>query len=222
MEVREVLELLCGVCLVSPYDANFVDVGVTAMRGEDLHSSVHFVKSWLREHFCGHTRQSLRGLLRMCEGTDMQLSRLTDNVRSNSWDQLLKYGLSETLARCIVILADDVVEPTTRIIDEYRSDVLAQLEMLEAVATSPVRAGSRTLISPKTSQAGKKKTSEGPSVQSEVDVSLSQSKLAAGTSTTVSERAQGVQITKGGAGLNRRSKSTEGRPSRPRVYVSLM
>ena len=32
-EIREVLELVCGICLVSTYDANFVDVGVTAMSG---------------------------------------------------------------------------------------------------------------------------------------------------------------------------------------------
>ena len=87
----------------------------------------------------GQTRKRLRGLLRLVESTDMLVSRLTDAVRGKPWDQLLKVGLDQTLDRCVGVLTNDLSSAVVPMVDDYRSAVLAQLNVMEVVATSPIR-----------------------------------------------------------------------------------
>ena len=69
----------------------------------------------------------------------MQVSRLSDNVRAKSWDQVLKIGLYQTLSRCIPMLENGPDTHIVPVVDEYRSTVLAQLNVMEVMATCPTR-----------------------------------------------------------------------------------
>ena len=67
------------------------------------------------------------------ETTDMQVSRLSNPVRSCPWDQLLKVGLDETMTRCQGALDEENNDAAVGAsVDNYRSAACAQLESLEA------------------------------------------------------------------------------------------
>ena len=105
---------------------------------DTLRSSLQFVRRWLAKSFSGHTRQTLTGLLRVCETSDIHVTRLSDVARCRLWDQLMKSGLGEPLARDN---ATSVIRTTVRV-DDYRSNVLAQLDLVEVL--SPPRPGRRS------------------------------------------------------------------------------
>ena len=77
---------MCRVCVVSTDALDCEDVGETAMSADALRSSLHVVRSWLKGHYYGHTRRSLKCLLGTCERTDTGTARLTDEDRSCPWD----------------------------------------------------------------------------------------------------------------------------------------
>ena len=141
-ELLTVVNILFGLNAVGTYELDFVDDVDVAMPEDTLRSSLHFVRSWLAKSYAGHTLQTLTGLLRVCETSDMQVTRLSDEARSRPWDQLMKSGLGEALARGNATLSNELSLPTTVRIDDYRSNVLAQLDLVEVL--SPPRAGRRS------------------------------------------------------------------------------
>ena len=138
-ELKEVLDLVITITITGNYEVDFKDEASTALHADTLLSSLHLVRSWFAHSFVGKTRKNLRGLLRVAETTDMLVSRLSDAVRGKPWDQLLKVGLDQTLTRCMSVLTNDLGSAVTPMVDDYRSAVLAQLNVMEVVATSPIR-----------------------------------------------------------------------------------
>ena len=136
--LRRVLDVVFGIVVVSPYVADFVDDSQTALDSDSLVSSLHFVRSWFRYSFAGRTRRNLQGLLRVTDSSDMLESRLSDVVRAKPWDQLLKVGLDTTLASCESVLTNDQNLAVVPAVDDYRSNVLAQLSTLDKEPASPV------------------------------------------------------------------------------------
>ena len=124
------LNLLFGLAVVGTYNPNFSDEFGTAMSVDTQRSSLHLVRSWFSKMFAGHTRQSLTGLLRVCSTIDMQVSRLTDEARCRPWDRLIKSSLSEALSLGNAVLSNDLPTTSTVPIDDYRSNVLAQLDLV--------------------------------------------------------------------------------------------
>ena len=141
-QLRQVLDLVVVITVNGTYETNFDDEAPTALDVDTLSSSLHLVRSWFTHSFVGQTRMNLRGLLRLSESTDMLVSRLSDRVRGKPWDQLLKIGLDQTLERCVSILTNDLSSSVVLMVDDYRSKVLAQLNDMEVIATSPVRISS--------------------------------------------------------------------------------
>ena len=137
--MRQVLDLAFSAVATSSYQADFVDDVGGALGPDELASSVHCVRSWLSQSFAGKSRRDLRGLLRVIESTDMQVSRLNDSVRAKPWDQLLKVGLDQTLSLCVSMLDNGPDTAVVPVVDEYRSTVLAQLNVMAVMATSPTR-----------------------------------------------------------------------------------
>ena len=123
-ELLTVIQLLFGFSMVGNYEPDFVDEVDIAMPMDTLRSSLHFVRSWFASSFAGHSRRTLPGLLRVCETSDMQVSRLSDESRSRPWDHLLKTGLGEALSRSNTVLSNELVGPSTTHVDDYRSSVL--------------------------------------------------------------------------------------------------
>ena len=74
----------------------------------------------------------------------MQVSRLSNDARSRPWDQLLKSGLGEALSLGNAVLTNELVTLPTVPIDDYRSSVLAQLNLVEVMG--PPRAGRRSSL----------------------------------------------------------------------------
>ena len=98
--------------MVDSYEPDFVDEVDVAMPVDTLRSSLHFVRRWFANFFAGHSQRILTGLLRVCETSDMQVSRLSDVSRSRLWDQLLKSGLGEALSRSNAVLSNELVGPS--------------------------------------------------------------------------------------------------------------
>ena len=121
--LRRVVDLVFGIVVMSPYVNDFVDDSQTALDSDTLVSSLHFLRSWFRHSFAGRSRRNLQGLLRVTGSSDMLESRLSDGVRSKPWDQLLKIGLDEILARCESVLVDDQFPTIIPVVDDYRSNV---------------------------------------------------------------------------------------------------
>ena len=138
-QLRQVIDLAFSAVAISSYRADFVDDVGGALDPDELASSVHFVRSWFSQSFVGKSRRQLRGLLRVIETTDMQVSRLNDSVRAKRWDQLLKVGLDQTLSLCVSMLDNGPDTAVVPVVDEYRSTVLAQLNVMAVMATSPTR-----------------------------------------------------------------------------------
>ena len=137
--LRRVLDVVFGIVVVSPYVADFVDDSQTALDSDTLVSKLHFVRSWFRYSFAARTRRNLQGLLRVTDSSDMLESRLSDEVLAKPWDQLLKVGLDTTLASCESVLSNDQKSTVVPAVDDYRSNVLAQLSALDKEPASPAR-----------------------------------------------------------------------------------
>ena len=136
-ELFKVLQMVfCGT-LRSLYKVDFLDCGSTAVTELEMVSSLNFVRSWVSSNFVGRNRPSLSGLLRHCESTDMQVSRLHNLERCRPWDQVLKKGLNDTHDLCGRMLSGETMEVSTITIDGYRSSVCLQLEHLEKTIASP-------------------------------------------------------------------------------------
>ena len=165
-ELKQVLDLVITITITGNYEVDFKDEASTALDADTLLSSLHLVRSWFAHSFVGKTRKNLRGLLRVAETTDMLVSRLSDAVRGKPWDQLLKVGLDQTLTRCMSVFTNDLGSAVTPMVDDYRSAVLAQLNVMEVVATSPIR--------PSTSPKAKRfiGTSKGKGARTQANVQL--------------------------------------------------
>ena len=94
----------------------------------------------------------------------MQVSRLSDNVRAKTWNQLVKIGLDQTLSRCISMLENRPDTHIVPVVDEYRLTVLAQLNVMEMMATNPTR----VTPSSKAGQSGSLRKAKIPRSQSNV------------------------------------------------------
>ena len=163
-ELLSVLNLLFGLAVVGTYNPNFSDEFGTAMSVDTQRSSLHLVRSWFSKMFAGHNRQSLTGLLRVCSTSDMQVSRLTDEARCRPWDRLIKSSLSEALSLGNAVLSNDLTTTSTVPIDDYRSNFLAQLDLVEVL--SPPRAGRRS------SPIGVSSAKSKKSARRQIDVTL--------------------------------------------------
>ena len=117
------INILFGLRVVGNYEPGFVDEVEISMPVDALRSSLHFGRSWLCKSYAGHTRRTLAGKLRVCETSDMQVSRLSDESISRPWDQLLKSGLAEAISLGKAMLFNELVALPTVPIDDYRSNV---------------------------------------------------------------------------------------------------
>ena len=181
------------------------------------------VWSWLEGHYYSHTLHFLKDLLRTCEGSDMQTARLAGEARSYPWNQVFKHGLSDTLTRCGTILSNEVVKPTSPVVDEYPSDFLAQLDVIEAVVTCPVRSGNRGFCISKGGRPSKKLGVKVPCLQSEVDLSLFQTismQASAGISGVVPIPSRSARGNKSGSRVKKSNKRTGGKPGFTKANVS--
>ena len=98
------MEILFVGMLHDPYTAKFHDAGNTAIDGGIMLSSLNLVRSWMATGFGGHSRRSIIGFVRHCSTTDMQNSRLSDDVMAIPWDQLVKRGIDESFGRFLTVL----------------------------------------------------------------------------------------------------------------------
>ena len=164
-----VVKVLFGLSVNGTYVPDFIDEVDVAMPADTLRSSLHLLRSWLRHSYAGPTRQTVIGLLRLCETSNMQVSRLANDARSRPWDQLLKSGLGEALSLGNSVLSNELVTTPTVPIDDYRSSVLAQLNLVEVM--SPPRPGRRSSpIAANVSTGGK-----GARLQHDVAIGVSSS-----------------------------------------------
>ena len=127
-ELLDIIHLVFSGAIRSQYSVDFVDGMTTALSEGEMVSSLNLVRSWLIPNVSGRSRQSTSGLLRYCEATDMQVSRLADTEQCHPWDQLLKRGLADTYVHCDRMLAGGVSFVEFIPVDGDRSSVCAQLE----------------------------------------------------------------------------------------------
>ena len=160
-QLRQIIDLMFSVVVVSSYRADFVDDVATALDPDELASSLQLVRSWFGHCFIGKSRI---GLSRIAETTDMQVSRLSENVRAKPWDQLLKVGLDQSLSFCVALLDKGPETPAVPVVDEYRSTILAQLNVMEVMAASLIRASPKLTALP----SGSGTKSKRPRSQSDV------------------------------------------------------
>ena len=163
-QLRQVIDLAFSAVATSSYRADFVDDVGGALDPDELASSVYFVRSWFSQSFVGKSRRQLRGLLRVIETTDMQVSRLNDSVRAKPWEKLLKVRLDQTLSLCVSMLDNGPDTAVVPVVDEYRSTVLAQLNVMAVMATSPTRVATGSKAMPSSTDAKSKR----PRIQSDV------------------------------------------------------
>ena len=163
-QLRQIVDLMFSVVVVSSYRADFVDDVATALDPDELASSLHLIRSWFGHSFKEKSRRDLRGLSRIAETTDMQVSRLSDSVRAKRWDQLLKVGLDQSLSFCVALLDKGPGTPVVPVVDEYRSTILAQLNVMEVMAVSLIRASPKLTALP----SGSGTKSKRPHSQSDV------------------------------------------------------
>ena len=186
-QLRQVIDLAFSAVATSSYRADFVDDVGGALDPDELASSVHFVRSWFSQSFVGKSRRQLRGLLRVIETTDMQVSRLNDSVRAKQWDQLLilKVGLDQTLSLCVSVLDNGPDTAVVPVVDEYRSTVLAQLNVMAVMATSPTRVATGSKAMPSSTDAKSKRP------RSQSDVKLKTSKKTPNVATVGTSKSTG-------------------------------
>ena len=202
-EFRDVMEILfVGMLHHDPYTANFFDVGNTALDGGIMLSSLNLVRSWMATGFGGHSRRSVIGFVRHCSTTDMQISRLTDDVMAIPWDQLVKRGNDESFGRCLTVLESTGGLPSRPVIDECMSTVCNQLRAMESSPTAIRRSPSKSGRS----------AARAPKLQTEVVLSSE------APSTSAPKR----KVVSGGSGGNR-GQRTGGKPDkkgRPTLAMS--
>ena len=86
--------------------SDFPGSGATVLSELKVWSSLNFARSWLSKNFVGRDCRSVAGLLRHCESSDLQVSRLGDADRCHPGEQLLtslertKLALSLRLKKC--------------------------------------------------------------------------------------------------------------------------
>ena len=206
--LRRVVDLVFGIVIVSPYVADFVDDSRTALDADTLVSSLHFVRSWFRHSFAGRTRRNLQGLLRVTESSDMFERRLTDVARAKPWDQLLKVGLDTTLAGCESVLTAEQTIDNVPAVDDYRSNILAQLSTADDHPASPVCVASTSKGKPSTVKVKRARTQSSVKLQTAVGEAASRS-----SAKKKSSRGQGSST--------RRSvgRRTGGKPRGPKTLV---
>ena len=121
-QLRQVVDLAFSAVVTNSYRADIVDDVNGALDADELASSLHFVRSWFSQSFVGSIKP---------------------------WDQLLKIGLDQTLSLCLSMLDNGPDTTVVPVVDEYRSKVLAQLNVMEVMATSPtsMAPGSRAMPS---------------------------------------------------------------------------
>ena len=192
-QLKQVVDLVARVVFVDSYRSDFIDDSTTALDSDELASGLHFVRSWLGHSFVGQPRRSLHGLLRLVDTTDMQVSRLGDVTRAKPWDQLLKIGLDQTLSCCLAVMDSVPDAPIVPAVDNYRSDVLAQFNVMEVVTGSPKRATPNA----KVVKSGTPRNSKGPRKQSEVSLKTPKKKAGEPVSKPKSTERSKARKTKG-------------------------
>ena len=215
-QLRQVLDLVIVITVTGTYETNFEDDAPTALYADTLLSSLHLVRSWFAHSFVGKTRKNLRGLLRPVESTDMLVSRLSDAVRGKPWDQLLKVGLDQTLARCVSVLTNDLSSSVTPMVDDYRSAVLAQLNVMEVVATSPIRASPKFASRPTGSSSKTKK----PRSQADVRLKTPKKNSNVAVARASNPTAQSKTRTAGRNSSGKKTSSSRGRRTGGRPQCS--
>ena len=229
---QSVLEAVVGLTAFPTYNLDFSDSGVTAMDHDVLISSYHFARSLFNGYFTGHTRQSLVGFMEVSKQTDMQVSRLSDRARVQPWDQLLKVGLGEMLARCHEACNADVIPIGPGMMDNYRSEVLDQLGRDSTGMCSPVRKSVRrsckkspsvkTPVKSSCVSVGSLGEKRKPGAKVQSDVLLDTTESASGPSSAIGEitkqKAKLAKTSKGSDVKLQTSKRSAGRPS-PRLRL---
>ena len=216
-QLKQVLDLVVVITVTGTYETNFDDEAPTAVDVDTLSSSLHLVRSWFTHSFVGQTRKNLRGLLRLSESTDMLVSRLSDGVRGKPWDQLLKIGLDQTLSRCTGILTNDLSSAVVPKVDDYRSAVLAQLNVMEVIATSPVRFSN----SPKVKGSAGPSKGKGAHVQAAVEIATRTSEACTSGKTVKKNVRRSGANRRGQGSSNRgqRGRRTGGKPGSSKSLV---
>ena len=156
----------------------------------------------------------------MVESTEMQVSRLSDSVRAKPWDQLLKIGLDQTLSRCMSMLENGPDTHVVPVVDEYRSAVLAQLNVMEVMATSPTR----VVPSPKAGPSGSVAKSKRPRSQSDVKLKTPKKKSSVATvgASKSTGRAKGGAVgqrVRSGVAKSGKGRRTGGKPQASKKLV---
>ena len=216
-QLRQVLDLVVTITVTGTYEVNFDDDVTTALDTDTLLSSLHLVRSWLAHSFTWQTRKMLQGLLRLVESTDMLVSRLTDAVRGKPWDQLLKVGLGQTLERCVGVLTNALSSAVVPLVDNYKSAVLAQLNVMKVVATSPIRPSS----SPKVKRSVGPTRGRGARNQAVVQIPIGAREVGTSgeTSKKCKRQSEAGKDDQGPSILGRRGKRTGGKPRGAKTLV---
>ena len=136
------------------------------------------------------------GFVRHCSSTDMQASRLNDDVRAIPWDQLVKRGVDELLGRCIAVLESTGGLPSHPVVDEYKSTVCDQLRLMEASPVANRRSPTK----------GQRSAAQVPQLQTEVVLSTS-------TPSTSGSKRKATSVRSSERGGNR-GQRTGGRPDK--------
>ena len=131
-----------GVCATvwSAYEDDFDVIGTGTLPVDLQLSSLNFIRSWFNGSSRGYTKAMLSGLMRHCESVEMQVSRLSDKSRAVPWDQSIRVGMNDTVARALDALSGNGDERPSTVVDTYRSSVCERLDALDSVARSPQRA----------------------------------------------------------------------------------
>ena len=197
-QLRQIVNLGFKVVVVSAYRTDFADSVSGALDPDELSSSLHLVRTWFGHSFIGKSRRDLRGLLRIAATADMQVSRLSDSVRAKPWDQLLEVGLDHTLSFCVTLLDKGPETPVVPVVDEYRSTILAQLNVMEVMATSPIRASPNLTAM----QSGSGSKSKRPRSQTDVRLKTPEknANVAVATTSKSTVRSRTRVTSRGGSG----------------------
>ena len=169
------------------YEADFHDVESTAQDKGVMLSGLNFVQSWMATGFSGHSRRSMIGFVRHCSSTDMQVSRLSDDVRAIAWDQLVRRGVDELFGRCVTVLESTAGLPSQPAVDEYMSTVCDQLRWMKSIPAAGRRSPSKS----------KRSMAQVPRLQTDVVLSMSAPSTSASKRKTVSGEAVDKESNRG-------------------------
>ena len=217
-ELKNVLQICFSGLLRSPYEITFWDQGATVLSEMEAVSSFNFVRGWLSRGFSGRDRRLMSGLLCHCESTDLQVSRLHDLERCHTWDQLLKKGLAETHNVCERMLSGEPPPVVTAHVDEYRSNVCAQLESLEKTLLSPRPAGKGVpkfsrMKSPRNLGVHKRRDADDVTTSSRLSVPKLQSAVAIVPKSPTTSQSKGVS-SRFSPAMRNRGRRTGGKPAK--------